>query len=106
VKNPADETRQYTEQITENIDELQAQTGSTVDAAERSHQQTGTASDQISDVLIPSAEVVTAIDQTDAIAELESRVRTLCDGHRPTSFSALTAARAPTVRSAAAEAVI
>ncbi|MFD1642795.1 methyl-accepting chemotaxis protein [Halohasta litorea] len=71
VKNLADETRQYTEQITENIDELQSQTDSTVDAAEQSHQQIETASDQISDVLTSLEEIATAIDQTaDGIAEV------------------------------------
>jgi len=71
VKTLADATRQHTEQITANIDELQARTDSTVVAAEQSHEQIGTASDQISDVLAAFEDIATAIDQSaDGIAEV------------------------------------
>ncbi|EJN60273.1 methyl-accepting chemotaxis protein [Halogranum rubrum] len=71
VKLLADETRQYTEQITTNIDELQSQTDSTVVAAEQSHQQIATAGDQISAVLTALEDIAAAIDQSaDGIAEV------------------------------------
>jgi len=71
VKNLADETRQYTEQITANIADLQTQTGSTINAAEQSHRQIGDASNQITSVLTALEDIATAIDQTaDGIAEV------------------------------------
>ncbi len=71
VKNLANETREHTERITDNIEELQQQTDSTVTAAEQSHQQIETASDQIGDVLTSLEDIATAIDQTaDGIAEV------------------------------------
>ncbi|ADJ16588.1 methyl-accepting chemotaxis protein [Halalkalicoccus jeotgali] len=69
VKSLANETRQHTEQITTNINELQAQTDSTVGAAKQSHHQIEAASDQISDVLAALGDIATAIDQSaDGIA--------------------------------------
>ena len=71
VKTLADETRQHTEQITTNIDELQNQTDSTVVAAEQSHQQIANASDQIADVLQAFEDIATSIDEAaDGIAEV------------------------------------
>ena len=71
VKSLADETRQHTEQIATNIDELQTQTDSTVVAAEESHDQITTASDQISDVLVALEDIAEAIDESaNGIAEV------------------------------------
>lgn len=71
VKSLANVTRQHTEQITRNINELQLQTDSTVDSAEQSHQQIEAASDQISDVLSALGNIATAIDQSaDGIGEV------------------------------------
>ena len=71
VKTLADETRQHTEQITENIDQLQSQTDSTVVAAEQSHQRIDHAADQIDEVLAAFDEIAAAIDQAaDGIGEV------------------------------------
>ena len=71
VKTLADETRQHTEEITGNIEQLQSQTDSTVVAAEQSHRQIDHAADQIDDVLEAFEDIAASIDQAaDGIAEV------------------------------------
>ncbi|UIP00062.1 methyl-accepting chemotaxis protein [Halobaculum sp. CBA1158] len=71
VKTLADETRQHTEEITGNIEQLQNQTDSTVVAAEQSHEQIDHAADQIDDVLAAFEDIASSIDQAaDGIAEV------------------------------------
>ena len=71
VKSLADETRQHTEEITERIDRLQAETDDTVSAAEESREQIDHAADQIDDVLTAFEEIAGSIDEVaDGIGEV------------------------------------
>jgi len=71
VKTLADETREHTEEITENIAQLREQTETTVDAAVESSETIENASGQIDETLAAFEEIDDAIDEAaDGIAEV------------------------------------
>jgi len=71
VKKLADETRGYTEEITESLDELQAQSNETSTAVERSHERIDDAGTEIETVLDSLEEIAGAVDEAAAgVAEV------------------------------------
>ena len=71
VKSLAEQTHEHTEEITDDIQTLQAQTDETVDAATRSVERIGTASEQIDEVLETFEEIAETIDRVaDGVAEV------------------------------------
>ena len=71
VKKLADETRGYTEEITESLAELQAQSDETSTAVERSHDRIEDAGAEIETVLDSLAEIADAVDEAAAgVAEV------------------------------------
>ena len=71
VKTLADETREHTEEITENIAQLREQTETTVDAAVESSETIESASGRIDETLAAFEEIDDAIDEAaDGIAEV------------------------------------
>ncbi len=71
VKKLADETRGYTEEITESLAELQAQSDETSTAVERSHERIEDAGTEIETVLDSLAEIADAVDEAAAgVAEV------------------------------------
>ena len=71
VKTLADETREHTEKITENIAQLREQTETTVDAAVESSETIESASGRIDETLAAFEEIDDAIDEAaDGIAEV------------------------------------
>ncbi|OTF02721.1 methyl-accepting chemotaxis protein [Halorubrum sp. SD612] len=71
VKKLADETRGYTEEITESLDKLQAQSAETTTAVERSHDRIEDAGTEIETVLDSLEEIADAVDEAAAgVAEV------------------------------------
>ena len=71
VKSLAEQTHEHTEEITDDIQTLQAQTDDTVDAATRSVDRIGQASEQIDDVLETFEDIAETIDRVaDGVAEV------------------------------------
>ena len=71
VKSLADETRQHTEDITDNIADLRAQTDETVEAAVDSSERIASASDRIDDLLVAFEEIADGVEEAaDGIAEV------------------------------------
>ncbi len=71
VKSLAEQTHEHTEEITDDIQTLQAQTDDTVDAATRSVDRIEQASEQIDDVLETFEEIAETIDRVaDGVAEV------------------------------------
>ncbi|MFD1633226.1 methyl-accepting chemotaxis protein [Haloplanus ruber] len=71
VKSLAEQTHDHTEEITDDIRLLQTQTDETVDAATRSVERIGTASEQIDEVLETFEEIAETIDRVaDGVAEV------------------------------------
>ncbi len=71
VKSLADETRGYTEEITESLAELQAQSDETSAAVERSHERIADAGTEIETVLDSLEEIADAVDEAAAgVAEV------------------------------------
>ena len=71
VKKLADETRGYTEDITQSLDELQAQSAETSTAVERSHERIDDAGAEIETVLDSLEEIAEAVDEAAAgVAEV------------------------------------
>ncbi|ELZ41343.1 methyl-accepting chemotaxis sensory transducer with Pas/Pac sensor [Halorubrum californiense DSM 19288] len=71
VKKLADETRGYTEEITESLDKLQAQSAETTTAVERSHERIEDAGTEIETVLDSLEEIADAVDEAAAgVAEV------------------------------------
>ncbi|MFW5916968.1 MAG: methyl-accepting chemotaxis protein [Halorubrum sp.] len=71
VKKLADETRGYTEDITQSLDQLQAQSDETSTAVERSHDRIEDAGAEIETVLDSLAEIADAVDEAAAgVAEV------------------------------------
>jgi|AntRauMinimDraft_4_1070384.scaffolds.fasta_scaffold01693_2 methyl-accepting chemotaxis protein len=71
VKKLADETRGYTEEITESLAELQAQSDETSTAVQRSHERIEDAGTEIETVLDSLAEIADAVDEAAAgVAEV------------------------------------
>ncbi len=71
VKKLADETRGYTEDITESLDQLQAQSAETSTAVERSHDRIEDAGTEIETVLDSLEEIADAVDEAAAgVAEV------------------------------------
>ncbi|QAU13229.1 PAS domain-containing protein [Halorubrum sp. BOL3-1] len=66
VKKLADETRGYTEEITESLDKLQAQSAETTTAVERSHDRIEDAGTEIETVLDSLEEIADAVDEAAA----------------------------------------
>jgi|GEM_PF-107719 methyl-accepting chemotaxis protein len=63
VKSLAEETGEYTDEITANIAEIQAQTAETVDAVEESHQQIRVAEDRITESLAALDDISEAVEE-------------------------------------------
>ncbi|GAB6879590.1 methyl-accepting chemotaxis protein [Halorubrum gandharaense] len=71
VKKLADETRGHTEDITESLAELQAQSSETSTAVERSHERIDDAGEEIETVLGSLEEIAEAVDEAaDGVAEV------------------------------------
>ncbi|MFC5277540.1 methyl-accepting chemotaxis protein [Halorubrum rubrum] len=71
VKKLADETRGYTEEITESLDKLQEQSAETTTAVERSHERIEDAGIEIETVLDSLEEIADAVDEAAAgVAEV------------------------------------